>query len=534
VSAVALRLFRIGWAIAALLLFAARQRLRPQAEVSIADRLRATLERLGPTFVKLGQALSLRRDVLPDEYVAALRQLQHQVAPFPAALARREVERELGRSVEAIFADFEDQPLAAASIAQVHLARLDDGTPVIVKVRRPHIRAQIDRDMRILVAVLRLVVVLAPRLQRFRPVELVKEVWTNLRKETDFRQEARNIRRFVEAVRGLETVYVPGVVDDLYGESVLVQELSEGRAIDDPEVRGEGPRLAQVLVDLYLHQFFAVGLFHGDPHPGNLFVMADGRVCFHDLGLVGFLDRPTRRALATFLQAFVHQDAGWTLDAAIELGILRGGMDRAEFQRGIEEILADYAALPLKDWSLAEAMLRVARLGRGESFLLPQNLVVLMRTLFILESVLRDLDPEFRILDTLLARGAETLQAMMAEAPATAALARLKYEAALTAQDLPAVLGAWLRKAQHEGTGLPLTVRLEGVEDAELRFERTGNRLALALVTLGLYVAASLLMQHSIGPRLVGDLPLLAALGYGLALWFTFRLAAGIARSGRL
>lgn len=222
----ALRLFRIGWAIAALLIFAARHRLRPQPEVSIADRLRLTLERLGPTFVKLGQALSLRRDVLPDEYVAALHQLQDHVAPFPGPLARREVERALGRPVEAIFADFDDEPLAAASIAQVHRARLEDGTPVIVKVRRPRIRAQIDRDMRILIAVLRLAVILAPRLQKFRPVDLVKEVWANLRKETDFRQEARNIRRFVEAFRGLEPVYVPGVVDDLYGESVLVQELT--------------------------------------------------------------------------------------------------------------------------------------------------------------------------------------------------------------------------------------------------------------------------------------------------------------------
>ena len=203
----ALRLLTIAWAVAALLLFAARQHLRPQAEVSVAERLRLTLERLGPTFVKLGQTLSLRRDVLPDEYVATLHQLQDHVAPFPGALARREVERELGRPVEALFADFEDEPLAAASIAQVHRARLEDGTPVIVKVQRPRIRAQIDRDMRILVAVLRLAVILAPRLQRFRPVDLVREVWANLRKETDFRQEARNIRRFVKALRGLETVY---------------------------------------------------------------------------------------------------------------------------------------------------------------------------------------------------------------------------------------------------------------------------------------------------------------------------------------
>ena len=188
----ALRLFRIGWAIAALLIFAARHRLRPQPEVSIADRLRLTLERLGPTFVKLGQALSLRRDVLPDEYVAALHQLQDHVASFPGALARREVERELGRPIEAIFADFEDEPLAAASIAQVHRARLDDGAPVIVKVRRPGIRAQIDRDMRILLAILRLAVILAPRLQKFQPVELVKEA--NMRR----RSRRRTFRRCSE------------------------------------------------------------------------------------------------------------------------------------------------------------------------------------------------------------------------------------------------------------------------------------------------------------------------------------------------
>lgn len=137
-----------------------------------------------------------------------------------------------------------------------------------------------------------------------------------------------------------------------------------------------------MLVDLYLHQFFVVGLFHGDPHPGNLFVRADGRICFHDLGLVGFLDHPTRRSLATFLQAFVHQDAAWTLDAAIDLGVLGGEMDRAEFQRGIGEVLADYATLPLKDWSLAEAFLRVARLAQGTNITIPHNLLVLMRALF--------------------------------------------------------------------------------------------------------------------------------------------------------
>lgn len=529
-----LRLTRIACAFLRLLLFAAWQRLRGRPGEGVPERLRITLERLGPTFVKMGQALSMRRDVLPDAYVIALHGLQEQVAPFPGELARREIERSLALPIETLFDEFEPQPFAAASIAQVHRARLKDGPEVIVKVRRPGIVRGIDRDLGALRIVVRLLLLLAPGLHRFQPARLIDELWVNLRRESDFRQEARNVRRFAEAFRDWETVYVPGVIDDLYSESVLVQELSHGRTIDDPQLHDDGPRLAQLLVDLYLHQFFAIGLFHGDPHPGNLFVMADGRICFHDFGLVGFLDRPARRSLALFLQAFAHQDAAWTLDAAIDLGILGGEMDQAEFRRGIDEILADYATLPLKDWSLAQALLRVARLGQGANFMIPHNLVVLMRTLFLIENLLRSLDPEFRILDFLLEHGREKVGSSLSESSGAAALARLKHEAALTLEDLPALVGAWLHKAQRERGGIPVTITVEGLETTSRHIDRTGNRLALALVTLGLYVAASLLMQHSIGPRLLGDMPLLAALGYGLALWFTFRLAAGIARSGRL
>ncbi|MFZ5790101.1 MAG: ABC1 kinase family protein [Pseudomonadota bacterium] len=484
--------------------------------------------------MKLGQALSLRRDILPDAYVVALRDLQDRVAPFPGKEAKREIERALGGKLKELFSEYDPVPLAAASIAQVHRARMPDGRPVIVKVRRPNIAMQIERDMRALVTIVRIGLRLAPDLERFRPVRLVEEIWANLRKETDFRQEARNIRRFVEAFRGWETINIPGVVDDLYSESVLVQEMSHGRNIDDPAVRADGPRLAQIFVDAYLHQFFVVGLFHGDPHPGNLFVMEDGRICFHDFGLVGFLDRNTRRGLAMFLHAFVRQDAGWVLDAAIDLGLLGGNLDRSEFQRGIEEILSDYAALPLKDWSLAEALLRVMRLGSGENFAIPHNLLVLMRTMFLAENAIRTLDPEFRILDSLIARGQDALNALLREGPSAAPTARLKNEAAATLQDLPGLLGAWLHKTVKEGGRLTFTLRHEGLDTLELHIDRSGNRVALALVTLGLYVAASLLMLHSIGPRLFGEMPVLAAAGYGLALWFTLRLARGIRRSGRL
>lgn len=529
------RLVLIFCAATRLALIAMSDRWRgPSHEPRLPQRLRETLERLGPTFVKFGQALSLRRDLLGEDYFTSLRALQDRVGPFPAPISRAEVEHSFGRKITDLFATFEIEPLAAASIAQVHAATMKDGRRVIVKVRRPDMRARIDRDMSALRFAAQVLSKLIPQLQRHQPARIIDEIWTNLRKEADFRQEARNIQRFVEAFKDWPGVNIPRVVDDLASESVVVQERSSGCGIDDARARSDGVRLAQLFVDAYLHQFFVIGVFHGDPHPGNMFVMEDGRLCFHDFGLVGYLNRSTRRSLAMFVQAFVRQDAAWVFDTAIDLGVLGGEMDRAEFVRAIEAILADFATLPIKEWSLADAFLRVMQLGDRTNVRVPHNLLILMRATFLIENALRTLDPQMNVIDTLVARGAEALTQVMHESLAPAATARLKTEVAVTAQNLPVLLASWLHRTLREEGHLSLTLRHEGLKSFEQHLERSGNRVSLALVTLGLYIAASLLMQHSLGPRLIGDLPLLAVLGYGLALWFTFRIARGISRAGRL
>ena len=492
------------------------------------------LARLGTTFIKFGQALSMRQDFLPDEYVVALQSLQDHIAPFPTQDAVREVEEGLRRPINELFARFDDKPLAAASVAQVHTAELYDGRQVIVKIRRAGIKTQISRDMQALRAVARLAIALMPRLRHYQPLRIIDEIWSNLRKELDFRQEARNIKQFAAAFADWSTIYIPGVVEELVSETVIVQERSHGRRIDDPALKAEGPRLTQNFVDLYLHQIFVLGIFHGDPHPGNLFITAEGRICFHDFGLVGLLDRAARRKLAAFTDAFVHQDADWLLDAAIDLGVLGGKLDRAEFRRGLTEILADFAARPLKDWSLAEAFLRITRLGQAENVFIPYDLVVLMRAMFNVEHVVRTLDPDFQLLENLQAKGPEVLKAAMEEADWRVTIDRLRHDTLAAMQDLPAVLGSWTRRLKEEGEGLGLSMRLRGLDGLGAHLDRSSNRVALALVTLGLYIAGSLLMLHSTGPRLYDDVPVLAALAYALALWFTFRLARGIALSGRI
>lgn len=530
-----LRLLRIAFEILRFALGKALQwihllPLKPQPP----ERLRLGLERLGTTFIKFGQALSMRRDMLSDEYVVALQSLQDRVSPFPARDAMQEVEAGLGRPISELFAEFDENPLAAGSIAQIHTARLHGGRDVIVKVRRAGLKAQIDRDMQALGWLTRITVGLAPPLRHYQPLRIISEIWGNLTREIDFRREAQNIRRFVTAFADWPTLKVPDVIDGLVCETVIVQERSHGLRIDDPAVRPDGPRLARNFVDAYLHQIFVLGAFHGDPHPGNLFITEDGRICFHDFGLIGFLDRVTRRKLAAFTSAFVRQDPDWLLDAAIDLGVLGGEMDRTEFRHGLAGILADYAALPFKDWSLAEAFLRVTRLGQAQNVFVPLDLLILMRAMFLAEDVVRVLDPGFQLLDTLQTKGPEVLKVTMEQTEWTGAFDRLKLDALAAAHDLPSIVRLWARQLLLEKGGPTLSLRVRELKGLNEHIDRGSNRLALSLVTLGLYIAGSLLMQHSIGPRIFGDFPLLAAFAYAIALWFTFRIARGIARSGRL
>jgi ubiquinone biosynthesis protein len=496
--------------------------LRPR--LTPAQRFTQVLEHLGTAFVKLGQALSLHAEFLPEEYTIALASLQDHVAPFPGELAVREIEQSFGRTVTDLFAAFEPTPMAAASIAQVHAARLHDGREVIVKVRRPGIKRLVEQDMRIMAFLVRVVLVITPGLRRFDPLGLIQETLQNLRMEMDFRHEARNIQRFAEIFRDSPTIFVPPAIEGMQTEWVGVQHMSGGMRIDDLRLRKAGPKLAQAFVDAYLKQFFSVGAFHGDPHPGNLFIMHDGRICFHDFGLVGFLDQNTRRNLAAFMQAFVLQDAEWLLDAALALGVLARNIDRAEFSGRLEELLQDYAQLPLREWSLAEALLRITRMGTGRHVRMPRNLLVLMRTLFLMESTVRTLDPDFNFVDGLLGKGSASVEEAVAGRVKDGGMTRLSYETAIARQQIPEKLGSLVHKALTGHMGIQVDHR--GLEDLASHVDRASSRMALSLVALGLYIAASLLMQHSIGPQLF-DFPVLAALGYGLAGWLTVRVVRG-------
>lgn len=520
---------QIAWA--ALRLGVDFLRLRRRTPEQLPARVGATLAGLGTTFVKLGQGLSLRWDLLPAPYREALARLHSNVPPFPGDQAIGTVERAFGQPIERLFAHFDGIPLAAASVAQIHTARLHDGRDVVVKITRPGIQAQVEADLRLLRRTLRIGQWLWPPLKRQRPLELADELAGFLRNEIDMRHEAQNMRRMASVIDPLAPVTLPHVIDPFVAHEVLVQERSRGAHLESAYGTPGAPALASALLDAYVHQLFGAGVFHADPHPGNLFVLQDGRLCLHDFGSIGVLDPASRLALGGMVEAIACNDAPAVLDTAIALGFFQPYVDRRAHEREIHLILAEMASRPLAQWSIAEAIWRVARIGQGEAFRLPPHLLVLMRTLFLVENTLRALDPNLDLLGGLTSRAAEIARVVDASRPAGRPLT---LRLARTARQLPQLVADLLRQAQLSDGRPAFSVHHHGLHSTQEALARTGNRLALALVTLGLYVSGALLTLHAQGPTLLGHLPWLAVIAFVAAGVLSLRLVIAISRSGHL
>lgn len=506
-------------------------RLRRRSPERLSQRVSATLLALGTTFIKLGQGLSLRWDLLPAPYREALSRLHGDVPPFPASEAIATIERAFDAPLGQLFASFDETPLAAASVAQIHAARLHDGRDVVVKIARPGIHAQVQADLRLLRRTVRVAQWLWPPLQRQRPLQLVDELAGFLRDEIDMRHEAQNMRRMAGAIDSLPGVTLPHVIDPFASREVLVQERSLGKRLESAYGTPAAPALANALLDAYVYQLFGAGVFHADPHPGNLFLLDDGRLCLHDFGSIGVLDPVSRLALGGMVEAIAANDAEGVLDTATALGFFQPHVDRRMHAREIHLILAEMASRPLAQWSIAEAIWRLARIGRGEGFRLPPHLLVLMRTLFLVENTLRALDPDLDLLGTLTSRAAEITRVIDATRPNGRPLA---HRLARTARQLPQLVADLLRQAQLSNGRPAFSVHHHGLHSTQEAFARTGNRLALALVTLGLYVSGALLALHAEGPRVLGHLPFLAVVAFAAASLLSLRLVIAISRSGHL
>ncbi len=362
------------------------------------QRLREALEELGPIFVKFGQVLSTRPDLLPEDIAEELAKLQDRVPPFPEAEALGVIENVLGGKVADLFSDFSHAALASASVAQVHAARLHEGAEVVVKVLRPGIEPVIERDLQLLYVLARLAVRYSPEARRLRPVEVVDEFRKTLRDELDLRVEAANASRLRANFAESKLLYVPKVYWDLTRREVMVMERIHGIPISNVEaLKAAGIDMKQLAhhgVEIFFTQAFRDGFFHADMHPGNIFVYPDGRYCAVDFGIMGSLGEKDKRYLAENFLAFFNRDYRAVAEAHLRAGWVPPDTRVEEFESAIRAVLEPAFAKPLSEISFGRLLLHLFQTARRFNMEIQPQLVLLQKTLFNIEGLGRRLYPE--------------------------------------------------------------------------------------------------------------------------------------------
>ncbi len=368
-------------------------------------RARLALEHLGPIFVKFGQVLSTRRDLLPPEIADELAALQDKVAPFDSALAREQIERSLGKPVEQLYAWFDDTALASASIAQVHAARLHDGNEVVVKVLRPQVHERIARDLELLKAIAGVVERRHPRADKIRPREVVAEIEATLANELDLQHEGANASALGRIWNGSGQVAVPTVHWPLSSESVLTQQrmygipIGDGAALDIAGI--DKPALARRLIELFYTQVFRDNLFHADLHPGNLFVQprenAPPLIVLLDFGMVGTLSAQDQRYLAENFMAMFTLDYRRVAELHLEAGWMPRDVRVEALEAGVRAVCEPYFTRPLSQINLGEVLFKLFRMAQRYQLTLQPQLMLLQKTLLNVEGLSRWLDPQIDI-----------------------------------------------------------------------------------------------------------------------------------------
>jgi ubiquinone biosynthesis protein len=506
------------------------------ADLEPEQRVRMALEDLGPTFVKLGQVLSTRPDLLPPRWIAELERLHSDVQPVPFDALLPQVEETLGRSPFEVFARVQRQPFAAASIAQVHRATLANGAEVVMKVRRPGIVAKVEADLRLLDHLAQLVESELPEARRYAPVRIVSEFRRSLERELDLALEARNIERFARNFAGDPNVLIPKLYSQWTSGAMNVQEYMEGVRGGDPGTLAAAGLDCRVLAsrgaDAVLKMILVDGFFHADPHPGNVVYLPGNRIALIDFGMVGRLTPERRHQIVDLLAGIVRQDSEAMLETLLDWTGARD-VDETALAADVGELVFDFADLELKDLRITVLLQRVTAVLREHAILLPPDLTMMIKALITLEGLGRQYDPEFRLIE----RVRPFLDQALSERYQPAQVLR-SGQAALTdvfslITSVPRDLARLVKDARHGRMRVDLDLkRLDAFGD---RVDGTINRMTIGIMTASLVIGSSIVMTVGGGPNLFG-LPvftLLGLFGYCIAFVNSLWVIVSIWRSGR-
>jgi ubiquinone biosynthesis protein len=489
-----------------------------------AVRIRRTLEQLGPIFVKFGQILSTRRDLLPDDIAIELARLQDQVQPFPGTQARALIEKAYGQPISEIFAEFDETPLASASIAQVHTARLHDGKEVVVKVVRPNILRVIQRDLSLLYYIAGLAERYWREGRRLRPVEVIREFETTLLDELDLLREAANASQLRRNFSGSKMLYVPEVYWPQCRREVMVMERISGVPISNvAELRTQGIDLKQLAergVEIFFTQVFRHNFFHADMHPGNIFVGADARYLAVDFGIMGTLSPGDQRYLAENFLAFFRRDYRRVAELHVESEWVPASTRVDEFESAIRTVCEPIFERPLKDISFGHLLLRLFQTARRFNMEVQPQLVLLQKTLLNIEGLGRQLYPDLDLWQT----AKPFLERWMSEQVGPRAFVRnLRANVPVWTETLPEI-PQLLHQVLDQAANGRLRVEWTSEDLKKLRRElRMANRRSVAAtLAAGFAIAAALIYGlDGYAPLMLGHAPALTWLFGAIAVAFT-------------
>lgn len=509
----------------------------PLSSYSREARVRMALTDLGPTFIKLGQVLSLRPDLVGSEQAAELQLLQSQVPADPYDKIKAIVESELGLPIGELFASFDETPIASASIGQVHQATMLDGSPVVVKVQHDRIEAKVSEDLEVLRGLASLAERI-PELAVWQPRGIVEQLSRSLKRELSFSREQSNLMMFQHSLKSFAGIQIPKPISSHSSARVLTMDKIEGAPIHDlsdpKKLLGiDRALVARRVSELYVDMIFVHGLYHADPHPGNILIQEDGTIGLLDFGMVGRIDDSLRGTIEEMLWAIMHEDSALLTSLIKRAGKIPASIDEASLSNDVADLIATYGVQPLETLDLEGALNDATDILHRHRITLPSQMGILIKTLVTLQGTLRAMSPTFSLLEVITPMFGKLWRSRLSPRRQLRRMRRLYVELEGLVERLPSQISSLMELVQEGKLDVHLSHR--GLSPSI-------NRLVLGLLTSSLLLGSSILMASKVPPLLfmdggplgLKDLSLMGLVGFVLSSLVAFRILLAINKSGHL